>query len=617
MRGAAEGEPSQKNPDNPVGNSGTPKAWGALAPAILRGSAAFLVVGALLATFPALQPPAFYVSLLYLVCHWVALATSWNILSGYSGYFSFGHGAFFGAGVYTTATLAASANWPFLWTLPVAGLVSATLGVAVGAVVFRVRRLRGELFALLTLALTFVLGTVVLNTKIDGGPGVYLSNVPVPRLFGGPGATLYVLGLAVAMLSLWVAWVVARSRFGRGLFAIRDDEDVAEVLGVPTYRFKLLAFGLSCLLAGVAGGIQAIFVTYVTVAEVFAPTVPLFVVLMSVLGGVRHWFGPAIGAAFVTLLTYVFVGADQAIVGRALTGLTLIVVILFVPQGLAGLVGRRLRPPRPDAVVAEAVAVPSVARSVVNVPGAPWPRPPALLLQCLAVRKAFHGVQALAGVDLVVRQGEILGLVGPNGSGKSTLINLISGYYRVDGGRIVLDGRDVTPRPGHEIARLGIARTYQIPRPFAQQRVLDNVAAAAMFGTPVRDRATAEREAQRWLEFVGLGGRAQALPSELNLHQRKFLELARALAAEPRLLLLDEVLSGLTPSEIAGAVSLVREIRNRGATIVFVEHIMRAVLDLTDRVVVLNHGEVIAEGRPVEVLREPHVVTAYLGKAHA
>jgi len=226
-------------------------------------------------------------------------------------------------------------------------------------------------------------------------------------------------------------------------------------------------------------------------------------------------------------------------------------------------------------------------------------------------------VQAVAGVDLVVRQGEILGLVGPNGSGKSTLINLISGYYRVDGGRVVFEGRDLTPLAGHEIARLGVARTYQIPRPFAQQTVLDNVAVAAMFGAPVRDRVTAEREGRRWLEFVGLGERVAALPWELNLHQRKFLELARALAAEPRLVLLDEVLSGLTPSEIAAAVSLIRQIRDGGTTIVFVEHIMRAVVDVTDRLVVLNHGEVIAEGHPVEVLREPHVVTAYLGKTRA
>jgi branched-chain amino acid transport system permease protein len=216
-----------------------------------------------------------------------------------------------------------------------------------------------------------------------------------------------------------------------------------------------------------------------------------------------------------------------------------------------------------------------------------------------------------------VREGEILGLVGPNGSGKSTLINVVSGYYRPETGRILLHGRDLAREPGHRIARLGVARTYQIPRPFRRLTVLDNVALAAMFGPAVLDRTGAEREAGRWLEFVGLAARAHALPSELNLHQRKFLELARALAAAPRLVLLDEVLSGLTPAEMADAVALVRRIRDGGATIVFIEHVMRAVLDLTDRVVVLNYGQVIAEGRPREVMRQPDVVVAYLGKSHA
>jgi branched-chain amino acid transport system permease protein len=340
--------------------------------------------------------------------------------------------------------------------------------------------------------------------------------------------------------------------------------------------------------------------------------VPLYVVLMSVLGGARHWLGPAIGATFVTLLTYAFVGGEWAVVGRAGIGLTLIAVILFLPEGIMGLARRRERGPargRP--------ALPASAAS----PGAPAAGmvrggPPAMLL-CQGVRKAFRGVQALAGVDLEVREGEILGLVGPNGSGKSTLINVVSGYYRPEAGRILLHGRDLAREPGHSIARLGVARTYQIPRPFRRLTVLDNVALAAMFGPAVLDRAGAEREARRWLEFVGLAARAHALPAELNLHQRKFLELARALAAAPRLVLLDEVLSGLTPAEMADAVTLVRRIRDRGATIVFIEHVMRAVLDLTDRVVVLNYGQVIAEGRPRDVMRQPDVVVAYLGKTHA
>jgi branched-chain amino acid transport system permease protein len=233
------------------------------------------------------------------------------------------------------------------------------------------------------------------------------------------------------------------------------------------------------------------------------------------------------------------------------------------------------------------------------------------------VSKAFRGVQALAGVDLEVRRGEILGLVGPNGSGKSTLINVVSGHFRPDSGRILFEGRDLAGLEAHRIAHTGIARTYQIPRPFAHLSVLENVALPAMFGRGAQARPDAEREARRWLAFTGLAAKAMSLPGELNLHQRKFLELARALASRPNLLLLDEVFSGLTHAEIDDAIRLIREIRARGATIVFVEHVIRAVMELTDRIVVLSYGRVIAEGDPRAVMREPDVVTAYLGKPRA
>jgi len=251
-----------------------------------------LVVGALLlALVPALRLPAFYESFLYLVFFWISLATSWNILSGYAGYFSFGHAAFFGAGVYTTATLATALDVPFLWTLPAAGLVAAVLGTVIAAIVFRVRGVRGELFGLLTLAVTFVLSTIALNTRLDGGPGVFLAAVPVPTLFGAPATTLYHLALAVAFLSTFAALAIYRSRWGMGLFAIRDDEDVAEVLGVPTYRYKLTAFALSCFIAGLIGGIHAMFVTYVTVAETFAVGLAVDAIMMA------PWAAPGSGTA--------------------------------------------------------------------------------------------------------------------------------------------------------------------------------------------------------------------------------------------------------------------------------------------------------------------------------
>ena len=483
------------------------------------------------------------------------------------------------------------------------------------------KRLRGELFGLLTLAITFVLATIVLNTRIDGGPGVYLLGVPIPRLVASPAGTIYLLGLALAVATVLTAHRVSGSRLGLGLFAIHDDEDVAEVKGVPTFRYKLVAFALSAGIAGVAGGVHAVYVSYVTVGETFAITVPLYVVLMSILGGARHWLGPAVGATIITASLYAFTRGESAVIGRAVVAFALILVILLLPEGVVPAVLRRWRAWRPRPAETDARGMRRLPQSGRR-PGRTssssrrsGPTPAAL--RCEDVWKAFGGIQALRGVSLSIECGEIVGLVGPNGSGKTTLINVISGHYAADRGRIALGDVALSGRPAHEVAGLGIARTYQIPRPFAHLTVLENVALAATFGAGACGPHQARVEARDWLEFAGLGKRAAALPPELNLHERKFLELARALAGRPRVILLDEVLSGLNPSEIASAIRLIHGIREAGTSILFVEHVMRAVLELSDRVVVLNEGEVIATGTPREAMRDPHVVRVYLGKAHA
>ena len=574
----------------------------------MRVVASLTALAAALALVPLLGLPPFYESFLYLVFHWIVLATSWNILSGYSGYFSFGHGAFFGAGVYTTATLAARYDVPFLWTLPAAAAVAALLALAIGAVVFRVRRVRGELFALLTLAVTFVLATIILNTPIDGGPGVYLSAVSLPKLGPTASSTFYLLALALAFATLAIAYLVRRSRLGRGLFAIHDDEDVAEVMGVPTFRFKLVAFALSSALAARRGRHPCALrlvrdgrrdVLDHGAAHRRADERARRHAALGRSGGRRSGDHGAL---------YAFTAGDYAIAGKAVVGVVLILVILFMPQGL---LGRWRRVDAQPPALRHATARPGAVAAAE--PGVPARTHASVLLEVADVAKAFQGVQALRRVTLDVREGEVLGLLGPNGSGKSTLINVVSGHYRPDAGRIAFRGREIGGWPAHRIARAGIARTYQIPRPWGELTVGDNVAVAAMFGGATLTRAAAEREAARWLEFTGLAAKAQARPDELNLHQRKFLELARALAFRPELVLLDEVLSGLNPAEIDSAVDLVRDIRRQGTTIVLVEHVMRAVLALADRIVVLNHGDVIAAGDAAQVMQEPAVVTAYLG----
>lgn len=239
------------------------------------------------------------------------------------------------------------------------------------------------------------------------------------------------------------------------------------------------------------------------------------------------------------------------------------------------------------------------------------------VLTCTQVQKSFGGLKAVDRVDFSLGRGEVRGLVGPNGSGKSTMINLLSGHLDIDGGEIRLRDRRIDDLPAHKVAELGLARTYQIPRPFASLTVRENVRVAASFGAADDRPADRRAEADRWIEFVGLTRVADLYPDSVTLHQRKLLELARALAVRPKVLFLDEVLAGLNPSELKEGIALVRRISDLGISLVVVEHLMRVILDVCEHLTVLNFGQVIAQGDPTECLRDKDVVSAYLGSEHA
>ena len=623
-----------------------------------KGWLALVGIAVALVALPAIRHatdfPMFYLIFLSGILFWTAQSTSWNILSGYSGYFSFGQGAFFGVGVYTMAVLFGRQGMSWWVAAVVAGIASMLLGLAIGTIAFRLRSLRGEIFALLTLAIPFILASVArLSKSIDGGQGIVIPVPEAPSFLSQFQEFVFVVSGVVALFALVVAYGMQHSRYGWALFTIRDDEDVAEGLGVPTFFHKMIAIGVTGLIAGVSGAVFALQLGFVSVEGTFNLDVPLFVIVMSVLGGRGHWAGPAVGAIYVYTLQNRLASGGFEGWSLIVLGVILVLVMLLAPEGL--MAGFRRRPwlsagvflviflglwlfgVTTDPVTSLAVAL-GVTAVIAFIPGgrkrpaeveadagqpaehhAPVGDEPAAeggrpLLVARDVVKTFGGVRALRGVSMTVHEGELVGLVGPNGSGKTTLVNVLSGTFPPTSGAISLNETPIVGSNPHRIAHLGIARTYQIPRPFTSLTVRDNVAMAIMFGREPLGLDASRRAAVEYLDLVGLGRRADAFPGEINLHQRQLLEMARAIATRPALLLLDEALAGLNPVEIDNAVDVVRRIRRSGVSIVLVEHLLRVVNQLATRIVVLDHGLELAEGEPAAVMSDPAVVKAYLGR---
>jgi branched-chain amino acid transport system permease protein len=300
----------------------------------------FGVVGVLLLFVPTLaerlEAPGFYITFLFTCFFWISQASSWNILTGYSGYFSFGQGAWFGIGVYTTGVLAGKEGWSFLSALGVAGIMAGVAGLLLGLVVFRVRKLSGEIFALTTLAVAFVLASLArLWSFIDGGAGIFMTGTELPGFLGADFRTaMYRMTLVIALITVLVAYLIFESRLGWGLFSIRDDEEVARGLGVPVFREKMIALGTNAFFGGLMGGVWALQIGFVTVDDVFNIRVPLFVILMAVLGGMRHWMGPVVGAVIIYTLTDRLNSAGLEDINQVLIGSLLIILVLGVREGI-------------------------------------------------------------------------------------------------------------------------------------------------------------------------------------------------------------------------------------------------------------------------------------------
>jgi branched-chain amino acid transport system permease protein len=371
---------------------------------------------------------------------------------------------------------------------------------------------------------------------------------------------------------------------------------------------------ISAFLTAVAGSFYAQYVLYIDPSGEFSIDLSVVMAMMAILGGAGTVLGPILGAAVLAPLQEglrAWLGGQAQGLHLVIYGVLIIVVVKFLPRGIVDWL-RRMIPGRSarELSFTSATTAVSLGDPASRVAASPADQPDPLL-RVRNLRKAFGGLVAINGVDLDVRRGEILGVIGPNGAGKTTLFNLLSGFARPDTGTILFEGSDMSGIEPHAACRRGIARTFQIPRPLANVSVLENVVAGRLARTSDVGAATAD--AMAVLEFAGLGSKSRALAGSLTPGDQKRLELARALATRPTLLMLDEVMAGLNATELNEAVELIARIRKLGVTILLVEHVMQVVMRISDRLVVLHYGEKIAEGRPAEVAADERVVVAYLG----
>lgn len=516
----------------------------------------------------------------------VIVGVGLNILLGLAGQVSLGHVGFYAIGAYVEGILILK-GWDFFAALPLAVLVAAALGALLALPALRVS---GPYLAMVTIAFAFIVEHALIEWKdVTGGANGLMGILPPvvgPIMFAEREMAL--LALALATLSLTGFWALAGSRLGRAMRAVRDSEVAAQSVGLNPVSLKTLAFALSAALAGLAGAVFAPLLMFISPGS-FPFSQSILFLFAVVLGGAGTVLGPVLGALVVAGLPELLSGLAEY--RLLLFGALLLAVLWIAPEGIVGLLARLRRPdPRP----ARALPVPLS-----------WLRPEnAAPLRVEGLGISFGGVKAAAGVSLEAQPGAVTSVIGPNGAGKTTVLNMIGGFYRPDAGTIRLgDGKDLAGAPAYQVARAGIARTYQTTQLFGTLSVLENVRIAGA------DAATAEA----LLAFVGYAGALAARADDLPHVDRRLVEIARALATRPRVLLLDEPAAGLMRADKDALSGLLRRIADAGIAVILVEHDMAMVMGISDHVVVLDAGRPIAAGAPAAIRENPQVIAAYLG----
>jgi branched-chain amino acid transport system permease protein len=576
------------------------------------------------------SPYARHVVITALVFAFVALGL--NLIFGYAGQHAFGHPVFFGVGAYASALLAVDAKWPVALAIVAGAAITTLVAAAVGYPCFR---LRGIYFGVATFAFARVIYLIAQNwVGLTRGPmGIPavppLEVLPAGWTGGAAETRLHVVLVALLAVTLFLLGRVIDSPIGRAWIAIRENEGLAASVGIRPLRYKMAAFAGGGLLAGLGGGLYAHYIGFVSPTELGFHYIGV-VFIMMIGGGTGTIVGPVIGALVFGVLPEVLRLAESA--RNTLLGGILLLSIAFLPEGLVGLWGRATRSierrRRAAGTIGErraSTAEPAAAGRSLS------PRLAAAAEDSLEVRgitQRFGGLTVLRDVTFTVRDGEIVGLIGPNGAGKTTLFNIVTGFLDPTAGEVRYGGARVSGHSPASIAALGVTRTFQITNLFPELTVEDNVRIAAhtwarpgLAGVLSRSRRyrTAEREidgaVEQALALTRLIAERRTPARALSYGAQRSLEMAVALATCSRLVLLDEPAAGLNAEETERLRALVVALRGRGTTILVIEHDMRLVMGLCDRIVVLDHGEKIAEGAPREIVEDPRVVEAYLGTA--
>ena len=552
----------------------------------------------------------------------VIVAYSLNLLVGYAGQAFIAAGATFAIGAYASALSMMMLGLPFLAAWAAGGILAGIFGLLSSLPALR---LAGAYLAMVSIAFNVVVEQILIHwTEVTGGP-IGLPAIPRAELGGIELDERVMLALIIfiAVLTVYGSAALRQSQWGRALVAMGENELAAKSLGIDTIRLKAVVFWLSSVIAGLAGGLYAHSMQYVSpdVGTIFAS---FNFVLMLVLGGIKTSWGPLFGAFFLTLLPQLL--SDFQRYHLLVLGIILLAVVTTAPGGLAQIIDSLMARFR-GAIGRKA----SLGQSApANISFAGLDESVAVAGHCelvaSAIDKSFGGVTALRGAGIAVRSGMIRGLIGPNGSGKSTLVNVITGFDRADAGEIRFDERRIDGRPSSWIARAGLVRSFQTPRMFSELTVLENLLAAqfhrsapplvaALFDLPSSRRTTRQaiEQALGLARAVGLEGLVARRAADLSQGDKKKLEIARALAAKPAVLILDEPAAGLSAEEATALCSLLERLRAKGLAVILVEHHMDVIMRVCDRITVLDRGRVIAEGTPREVRDDPEVRRAYLG----